>query len=640
MPRPTSISISGPTEIAEGESAGYICTAHFRDGNTIDVTSNTTWSENSNYTSFATPGTLTTLEVPADTPVVIKARYGRRRAKLTAMIKDQMSPPPPAGDGRMVIDPITRIEGHLRIETEVTDGAVEKAWSTGTLYRGIEPILKDRNPEDAWLFTQRLCGVCTYVHGSTSVRSVEDALNLTVPVNARIIRNLLMGAQYLHDHIIHFYHLHALDWVDVVSALGADPAGAQNLALTVTPAANSIDFAAVKDRLQVFVNSGQLGPFANAYWGHDEYVLTPEENLLLAAHYLEALKLQTNTARMHAIFGGKNPHVQSLRVGGVTCRRDINNNRINEFRSLLQETKNFIDSVYVPDVEFLAKAYTDSTRSDRDWSKIGGNLNFLAFGEFPQTNVEPDSLFFPQGVILGGGPVENVDLSEIAEHVGHSWYDGNTARHPSAGQTIPNYTGLETSDRYSWLKAPRYKGEPMEVGPLARMLVGYGLGRDAFVNTVDNFLSRTNLTPAALLSTLGRTAARCLETKIIADEMNGWLNELATGGSTMKSWTMPSQASGMGLNEAPRGALGHWINIDNQVIANYQMVVPSTWNFGPRCAADKPGPAESALEDTPVMDISRPLEVLRTVHSLDPCIACAVHVIDPQENEVYTVRVV
>ena len=355
---------------------------------------------------------------------------------------------------------------------------------------------------------------------------------------------------------------------------------------------------------------------------------------------MEALKLQANTARLHAIFGGKNPHVQSLQVGGVTCRRDITNSRISEFRNLLQETKEFIDNVYVPDVEFLAKAYTDTTRSDKDWSKIGGNLNFLAFGEFPQTDIEPDSLFFPQGVILNGGKVQSVDLSEIAEHVGHSWYEGSTARHPSAGQTVPKYTGLETSDRYSWLKAPRYMEEPMEVGPLARMLVGYGLGRNEFVNAIDNFLARTSLTSDALFSTLGRTAARCLETKIIADAMNGWLDELNTGGRTANSWTMPSQASGMGLNEAPRGALGHWINIDNRVIANYQMVVPSTWNFGPRCAANKPGPAESALEKTPVMDINRPLEILRTVHSLDPCIACAVHVIDPQESEVYTVRVV
>jgi [NiFe] hydrogenase large subunit len=526
----------------------------------------------------------------------------------------------------MVIDPITRIEGHLRIETKVVDGLVQDAWSTGTLIRGVEPILKDRNPEDAWLFTQRLCGVCTYVHGSTSVRCVEDALNLTIPANARIIRNLLMGCQYLHDHIIHFYHLHALDWVDVVSALEANP--------------SSTELKAVQSRLQAFVNSGQLGPFANAYWGHDEYILTPEENLLLASHYLEALKLQVNTARMHAIFGGKNPHVQSLRVGGVTCRHDINGSRIGEFRSLLLETKNFIDNVYLPDVEFLAKAYTDTTRSDKDWSKIGGNLNFLSFGEFPKSNVEPDDLFFPRGAIIDGGSVEDVDLSEIAEHVRHSWYSGSTARHPSVGETLPKYTKLDTNDRYSWLKAPRYKGEPMEVGPLARMLVGYSRGESKFKTTVDGFLTRTGLPAEALLSTLGRTAARCLETKIIADAMGGWLNQLSASGRTMSSWTMPSTASGMGLNEAPRGALGHWVNIDNQVIANYQMVVPSTWNFGPRCAEGLPGPAESALENTPVTDIKQPLEVLRTVHSLDPCIACAVHVIDPHENEVYTVRVV
>ena len=653
MPRLTSISITGSREIVGGSDAEYKCTAKYSDGSTRDVTTRTRWSENSKYATFTGRGSLETENVQTDTNFEISARYWRRSASLNVTIKTQAqdppppppqeensSPPSPTQEGRMVIDPITRIEGHLRIETAVTGGRVDKAWSTGTLFRGVEPILKDRNPEDAWLFTQRLCGVCTYVHGSTSVRSVEDALNLTVPANARTIRNLLMGAQYLHDHIIHFYHLHALDWVDVVSALDADSTATRVLSQQVTPRADSIDFGAVKSRLQTFVNSGQLGPFANAYWGHDEYVLSPEENLLLAAHYLEALKLQVNTARMHAIFGGKNPHVQSLRVGGVTCRRDINSNRIAEFRGLLQETKKFIDNVYVPDVEFLATAYTDPNRSDKDWSKIGGNQNFLAFGEFPQTDTEPESLFFPRGAILNGGSVQDVELDQIFEHVRHSWYDGSTARRPSAGQTVPKFTELKTSDRYSWLKAPRYMGQPMEVGPLARVLVGYLRRRDSFVDVVDNFLERTNLSAEALFSTLGRTAARCLETKIIADEMGGWLNELNAGGSTMRSWSMPSQASGMGLNEAPRGALGHWINIDNQVIANYQMVVPSTWNFGPRCAADKAGPAESALEKTPVMDMTRPLEILRTVHSLDPCIACAVHVIDAEDNEVYTVRVV
>jgi [NiFe] hydrogenase large subunit len=624
----SSIAISGPSSVDEGNSAQYTCTGTYRDGSTRDINGEVSWEITPVGAGSINAGLLTVNGVTSDTSCTISTAIADKRDDLTITITNVSSEPPPTKDGTMVIDPITRIEGHLRIETKVSEGAVAQAWSTGTLFRGVEPILKDRNPEDAWLFTQRLCGVCTYVHGSTSVRCVEDALNLTIPANARIVRNLLMGAQYLHDHIIHFYHLHALDWVDILSALEANP--------------TSNELKAVQSRLQAFVNSGQLGPFANAYWGHAEYVLTPDENLLLAAHYLEALKLQTNTARMHAIFGGKNPHVQSLRVGGVTCRHEINNNSINLFNNLLQETRSFINNVYLPDVEFLAKAYTDSNRSDINWSQIGGNKNFLAFGEFQLGDVEPDDLFFPRGAIINGGLVEDVDLDQVVEHVHHSWYVGSTARHPSEGETNPAHTSLDTSVRYSWLKAPRYKGEPMEVGPLARVLVGYGRKVKVFVDTVNEFLGRIGGLPVgALFSTLGRTAARCLETKIIADAMGDWLNELQrnAGGSTMSSWTMPSQAAGMGLNEAPRGALGHWINIENQVIANYQMVVPSTWNFGPRCAEDKPGPAESALEHTPVRDMTRPLEILRTVHSLDPCIACAVHVIDPDENEVYTVRV-
>jgi [NiFe] hydrogenase large subunit len=543
---------------------------------------------------------------------------------------------PPSQDstvnGRIVVDPVTRIEGHLRIETEVSNGQVSSAWSTGTLFRGVELILKDRRPEDAWLFTQRLCGVCTYVHGASSVRCVEDALNLTVPDNARIIRNLLMGAQYLHDHIVHFYHLHALDWVDLVSALSADPGSTALLASDKTPLADPIDFAAVQSRLQTLVESGQLGPFANNYFGHPAYILSPEANLLLAGHYIKALSLQAQTARMHAIFGAKNPHLQSLRVGGVTCRYDLTSSRISEFRNLLTQTKHFIDTVYVPDVEFLTGPYAE-------WAQYGGNRNFLAFGEFPLTDVEPDSLYFPRGVIINGGPVQDVNLDLIDEHVRHSWYNGTTARNPASGVTDPAYTSLDTNDRYSWLKAPRYDSNPMEVGPLARVLMGYGRGKSDFVNIVNGFLGRTGLSADALFSTLGRTAARALETQIIANAMEGWLNQLNTSGSTRTSWTMPAQASGVGLNEAPRGALGHWISINNQVIGNYQMVVPSTWNFGPRCAADQPGPAESALLNTPVADLSQPVEILRTVHSLDPCIACAVHVVDPERKEAYTVNV-
>jgi [NiFe] hydrogenase large subunit len=560
-------------------------------------------------------------------------------------------PPPPTPSNRIVIDPITRIEGHLKIETEVTDGKVTGAWSTGTLFRGIETILKGRNPEDAWLFTQRLCGVCTYVHGASSVRCVEDAAGVTVPDNARIIRNLLMGAQYLHDHLVHFYHLHALDWVDIVSALSADFKATADLAKTVSPTAPPIDYSEavmyfknVQDRLNNFVQGGQLGPFANAYWGHPAYKLSAEANLLLTAHYLEALKMQAKTARLHAIFGGKNPHVQSLRVGGVTCQREITGAHINEFRALLKETRSFIDTFYVPDVTFLAGAY-------KDWSEIGGNVNFLACGEFPMSGQEPGSLFFPQGVIIDGRDnldkysdlnVQPLETAWIEEQAQHSWYDykNQSSMHPSVGVTTPNYTGFDTNDRYSWLKAPRYSGNPMEVGPLARMLVAYGNGMIEAQGAINGFLMDAQLPNiSAMFSVLGRVAARALETQIIAHAMESWLDELTIGGSAYRPTATPTSGTGMGLNEAPRGALGHWINIQNGKIGNYQMVVPSTWNFGPRCANEFPGPAEKALEGVPVVDPAKPLEILRTVHSLDPCIACAVHVIDPESDRAYEIKV-
>jgi [NiFe] hydrogenase large subunit len=548
--------------------------------------------------------------------------------------------PDPTFNGRIVVDPITRIEGHLKIETEVVDGKVTEAWSTGTLFRGIEMILKGRNPEDAWLFTQRLCGVCTYVHGSTSVRCVEDAAGVTIPENARIIRNLLMGAQYLHDHIVHFYHLHAPDWVDIPDALQADLKATSNLATDISPETNpSIEyFAAVQEKLKLFISSGQLGPFANAYWGHQEYFLSEEENLLLAAHYLEALKMQAQTARMHAIFGGKNPHVQSLRVGGVTCQREINNNRIAEFLNLLRTTRTFVENYYLPDVKLLAKAYGY-------YASIGGCDNFLAVGEFPGPGPEPDSLFFPRGVIFNRGPVEPLNVEKIVEHISHSWYQGDTPLHPSVGVTTPGYTGMNTADRYSWLKAPRYNGwpmadgQPMEVGPLARVLVAYKSGQPQVVKAVNDFLGQTGLGVNDLCSTLGRTAARALETQVIAAAMEEWLGQLAPGGSAFRSVAIPASGMGVAFNEAPRGALGHWINIQDQKIANYQMVVPSTWNFGPRCANNLAGPAEQALVGIPVLDASKPLEILRTVHSLDPCIACAVHVIDPENDRAYEIKV-
>ena len=536
---------------------------------------------------------------------------------------------------KVVIDPITRIEGHLKIEVQVADGVVTDAWSSGTLFRGIETILKNRSPEDAWLFTQRLCGVCTYVHGETSVRAVENAAGLTIPANARIIRNLLMGGQYLHDHPVHFYHLCALDWVDVVSALGADPLRTKSLAEKISPNAPAIDFAAVQAQLQKFVDGGQLGIFAGGYWGHSAYTLEPEENLLFAAHYLHALREQVDIARMHAIFGAKNPHLQSLRVGGVTCRREINGSRISLFRTLLSATRKFIDTIYLPDVRYLATKY-------KGWSGQGGSRNYLSFGEFPLGTSEPADLFLERGIIFNRNvsSVQDVDLSKITEHVARSWYTGATARHPSSGETIPNYTGYNPDARYSWLKAPRYNGKPMEVGPLARVLVAYGRRNRFVVPAVDNFLGKTGLTLNELHSTLGRIAARTIETKVIADAMNGWLNQLASGQSAYTQVSIPAAAIGCGLNEAPRGALGHWISISGGKIGNYQMVVPSTWNLGPRCAAGKRGPVESALIGTQVADPKKPVEVLRTVHSFDPCLACAVHVIDAQADQVYSVKVV
>ena len=543
---------------------------------------------------------------------------------------------------RIVVDPITRIEGHLRIEVEVANGKVTNAWSSSTLFRGLEIILKGRDPRDAWLFTQRACGVCTYVHGLASIRCVDHAVGVTIPDNARLIRNLLMGAQFLHDHIVHFYHLHALDWVDVVSALKADPLKASKIANNVSPAPKNGpgDFKAVQARLKKFVDSGQLGLFANGYWGHPAYKLPPEVNLIAAAHYLEALQQQARTARMHAIFGAKNPHLQSLVVGGVSCAADLNPDRVSEFLYLWKETMAFVNNVYIPDLLAVAGFY-------KDWGAIGGTTNFLCYGEFPQSAKEPESLFFPRGAIFKRNlaKVENVDPAKITEHVKHSWYEGDGALNPAQGETKPKYSKLDTNGEYSWMKAPRYNGEPMEVGPLARVLVAYAKGHEPTKKAVDGVLKKLAIPKEALFSTLGRTAARAIETQIIGEAMEGWIMQLVENlkkgdTKTFEPYQMPDSAQGMGLNDVPRGALGHWIEIKEKKIANYQLVVPSTWNLGPRCAANKPGPVEEALIGTPVADPKRPVEILRTVHSFDPCIACGVHVIDPHSNEVYKFRVV
>jgi [NiFe] hydrogenase large subunit len=541
----------------------------------------------------------------------------------------------------IVIDPVTRIEGHLRVETEVSGGRVSNAWSCGTLFRGIEPILKNRDPRDAWMFTQRLCGVCTYVHGVTSVRSVENALALSIPENARVIRNLLMGAQFIHDHIVNFYQLHLVDWVDVVSALSADPAGAVSVDRQINPARtrDTTYFGAVRQRLETFAQSGQLGPFANGYWGHPAYTLTPEENLVFMADYLEALRVQIQVAHMHAILGAKNPHPQTMIVGGVTLNRDLKAARISEFNNHVAAARNFVDTYYLPDTVYLLGRY-------KDYATIGEAGNLMSFGEFPQTAQEKDSLYFRRGIIYNRATanVQGVDTANITESVTHSWYSGQDLD-PARGLTVPNYTGLDTGDKYSWIKAPRYQGRPMEVGPLARVMVNYGTGHRATIDAVDTFLLQSGLPLSAMYSILGRTAARSIETKVIADAMADWTSRLVQSSRPSfmpfrTEFTMADSGSGAGLNEAPRGALGHWLSFSGGKITNYQMVVPSTWNFGPRDAGDVPGPVERALVGVPVADPERPLEVLRLIHSFNPCIACAVHAFSPGANGTFEVKTI
>lgn len=541
---------------------------------------------------------------------------------------------------RITIDPMTRLEGHLKIDVEVEDGKVKNAWSSGQLFRGIEIILQGRDPRDAHHFVQRSCGVCTYVHALTSVRAVEDAIGMDIPENAKLVRRLLHGAQFMHDHIVHFYHLHALDWVDVVSALKADPQKTAKLAnnLSNAPWGGTTYYKGVQDRLKTFVESGQLGILNNAYWGHSAYKLPPEANLMAAANYIEALRLQAKTARLHAIFGGKNPHPQSLVVGGVSSIKDLTADRIIEFKYIWQESQDFVKNVYIPDLLAVASFY-------KDWGGIGGTTNFLAWGDFAQNHKEPDSYLMPRGVIQDRDLKKPLDADQkkVTEHVTHGWYADGEARHPYEGETKPVPGDYDMDGKYTWFKAPRYGDLSCEVGPLARVLVAYAKGQPEVKENVDAVLKKLDVPASALFSTLGRTAARGIETLIIGEAMNGWINELVENvgrgdKKVYQKYEMPDEAMGYGLNDVPRGALGHWIKIKDKKIANYQYVVPSTWNFGPRCAKGTLGPVEESLIGTPIADPKKPLELLRTVHSFDPCIACGIHVIDPDSNEVYQVR--
>jgi [NiFe] hydrogenase large subunit/hydrogenase large subunit len=564
---------------------------------------------------------------------------------------------------RVVVDPVTRIEGHLRIEAEVDGGVVRDAWSSSTMFRGIEIILKGRDPRDAWAFTQRICGVCTTVHAIASIRAVEHAIGASPPPNARLLRNLVIAAQCVQDHVIHFYHLHALDWVDIVSALKADPVKTSALAESISdwPLSGPKYFAGIRDRVKGFVDRGQLGPFANAYWGHPAYRLPPEANLMAVAHYLEALDWQREFIRMHAVLGGKNPHLQSFLVGGMATPIDpnsqaaINAGTIAELKQFVAKARDFVARVYIPDLLAIASFY-------KDWAGHGKGVgNYMAYGEYPEDDSATPPLFLAQGIIRARdlSKLEPFDSKKVTEYVAHSWYQYQqgdaTALHPFQGETSPDYTGpappyerLDTDKKYSWLKSPRYADEPMEVGPLARMLVSYVSGHPRVKALVDGVLKKLGVGPEALFSTLGRVAARGIETQLLSEKMDAWVDGLAAnmGNGDLRihdnsKWepdSGPADAMGAGFHEAPRGSLGHWVHIQNGLIANYQCIVPSTWNAGPRDARGRRGPYEEALLATPVADPQRPIEILRTVHSFDPCMACGVHVVDPARRELASVR--
>jgi hydrogenase large subunit len=580
---------------------------------------------------------------------------------------------------RIVVDPITRIEGHLRIEVNVDkDNVIRNAVSTGTMWRGLEVILKGRDPRDAWAFVERICGVCTGVHALASVRSVEDALGIQIPKNANIIRNLMHATLYAQDHLVHFYHLHALDWVDVVSALKADPKKTSEIQQSISPWPNSSPgyFREVQSRLKKFVESGQLGIFANAYWGNPAYKLPPEVNLLATAHYLEALDFQKEIVKIQTIFGGKNPHPNWL-VGGVPSPINvdgtgsvgaINMVSLNMVKDIVDRTIEFVDQVYIPDLLAIAGFY-------KDWAKWGGGLssqNVMSYGDFPDipNDYSNKSMLLPSGVILGGDlkKVHEVDLKDpeqVQEWVSHSWYkyaDEAKGLHPFDGVTDPkfelgkgtkgtktNIQEIDESAKYSWVKSPRWKGHPVEVGPLARYLVAYARGNKEIQEQVNGALKALDVPVTALFSTLGRTAARGLECQWSAHKMRYFYNQLVANikagdsvTAVMDKWepsTWARECKGVAPVEAPRGALAHWVKIKNTKIDSYQCVVPTTWNAGPRDHKNQIGAYEAALMNTPMAKPDQPVEILRTIHSFDPCLACATHVMSPEGEEIVSVKV-
>ncbi|MCS7171760.1 MAG: nickel-dependent hydrogenase large subunit [Aquificaceae bacterium] len=563
---------------------------------------------------------------------------------------------------RLVIDPVTRIEGHLRIEAELEGNRIKSAYSSGTMVRGIEIILRGRDPREAWAFAQRICGVCTTVHAFASIRAVEDALGIKVPKNASLIRKLMIGNLFVHDHVVHFYHLHALDWVNPVHALKADPVRTSEIARSLSKYERSTPsyFKEVQDKIRAQVERGQLGLFSRGYWDHPEYRLPPELSLMAIAHYIDALNWQAQIVQVHTIFGGKNPH-PNFAVGGMPSPIDlqsdsaINMERLGRVKTLIDQMVDFVEKVYLPDLLAIGAFY-------KDWFERGeGTGNFLVLGE-PEMDSHRDGKFFMPPTFIKGKNLktyEDVDYSKVEEYVTHSWYKytkgDKVGLHPFEGETLLHYTGPEppyeqlmVEGKYSWLKAPRYKGLPAEVGPLARLLALYARDLYGVRDLVDSTLSRFGLSIDALFSTMGRTLARGLETQIYAHAMKRWYGELLDSikSGDMRTFnperwepsTWPKEAKGLGLMEAPRGSLSHWVHIKDGKIANYQAVVPTTWNGSPRDAMGQPSPYETSLVGHTLADPEKPLEILRTIHSFDPCLACAVH-LHGESGQTFVVKV-
>lgn len=564
---------------------------------------------------------------------------------------------------RVIVDPITRIEGHLRIEVEVDDNnVIQKAYSSSTLWRGLETIVKNRDPRDAGFLMQRICGVCTFSHYRAGIEAVEDALGIVPPLNAKLTRSLMNQALFMHDHVVHFYHLHGLDWVDVVAALDADPAKAAKDAFKYSKspiATGENDLIKVKKRVKEFVDKGQLGPFANAYWGHKTYRLTPEQNLILLSHYLKALEVQRDLAKLMAMFGGKQPHPQSLTVGGVTCIMDLMDpSRMGEYLTLFKVGVDFIEHAYQADVIMAAEAFKD----EPSVTQPAGVMNFMAHKEMQLNRSE---FLFDTGIIYDGDLSQVFDINEdlITEEATHSWYADDEALHPYDGKTNPNYTGFRDMDtvgpdgkdihskvidekaKYTWIKSPRYDSKPMEVGPLACVLISYAKGNKKIVPLVNDFLAKTGLPKAALFTALGRTAARMIQARAIAkyglEAFETLIENLKVDQDTYTSYKIDKdlEYKGRFIGDVPRGMLSHWIRIKNGVVENYQAVVPSTWNAGPIDSLGQIGPYEANLVGLKVADISQPLEIIRIIHSFDPCIACAVHVMDKKGNDLGTYKV-